>query len=151
VLNKEGISGEKWTKVVKNQERKKPDYWVVKPAIAKHVKPMTENCAKGGYHAPLSNARISQNRFSVACIQAFLRAKNWRLAVLSRGSRRDQKRFHQAGVGKTANSLLKDGAKIDLKNERKIIRQTPPKSWANVRSKVRPKRRGPNRISSTRA
>jgi hypothetical protein len=26
-------------------------------------------------------------------------------------------RFHQARVGKTANSLLKDGAKIHLKND----------------------------------
>jgi hypothetical protein len=43
-------------------------------------------------------------------------------------------------VGKTANSLLKDGAKIHPKNERKIIRQTPPKSWANVRSKTRLKK-----------
>jgi hypothetical protein len=46
-------------------------------------------------------------------------------------------------VEETANSLLKDGAKIHLKNERKINRQTPPKLLSNVRSKVRPKRRGP--------
>jgi hypothetical protein len=58
-------------------------------------------------------------------------------------------RFHQAGVGKTANSLLKNSAKIHLKNERKIIRQTPPKSWANVRSKSRPKR-GPKGTSKSK-
>jgi hypothetical protein len=56
VLNKEGISGEKWTKVDENPEDEKADYWTMKPGIAKHVKPMTENCAKGGYHAALSNA-----------------------------------------------------------------------------------------------
>jgi hypothetical protein len=39
-----------------NPVYEKPDYWVVKPAIPKHVKPMTQNHAKGGYHAPLSNA-----------------------------------------------------------------------------------------------
>ena len=58
-------------------------------------------------------------------------------------------RFHQARVGKTANSLLKNSAKIHLKNERKIIRQTPPKSWANVRSKSRPKR-GPKGTSKSK-
>jgi hypothetical protein len=42
--------------VVKNPVYEKPDYWVVKPAIPKHVKPRSENCAKGGYHAALSNA-----------------------------------------------------------------------------------------------
>jgi hypothetical protein len=44
-------------------------------------------------------------------------------------------------VGKTANSLLKDGAKIHLKNERKIIRpkglksgtEMDPKPHLNVR------------------
>jgi hypothetical protein len=34
-------------------------------------------------------------------------------------------------VGKTANSLLKDGAKIHLKNERKIIRPKGLKSTPN--------------------
>ena len=47
------------TKVVENPVYEKPDYWVVKPAIPKHVKPRVENHAKGGYHAALSNARIS--------------------------------------------------------------------------------------------
>jgi hypothetical protein len=59
VLNKEGISGEKWTKVDENPVYEKADYWVVKLAIANHGKPRVENHAKGGYHAALSNARIS--------------------------------------------------------------------------------------------
>ncbi len=35
VLNKEGISGEKWTKVDENPVYEKADYWVVKLGIAK--------------------------------------------------------------------------------------------------------------------
>ena len=84
----------------------------------KSMKPRVENHAKGGYHAPLSNATGKHFHFFGACISVFPEDTNWRSAVLSRGSRRDQKRFHQAGVGKTANSLLKDGAKIHLKNDR---------------------------------
>jgi hypothetical protein len=49
----------KGPKVVENPVYEKPDYWVVKPAIPKHVKQATQNHAKGGYHAALSNARIS--------------------------------------------------------------------------------------------
>jgi hypothetical protein len=44
-------------------------------------------------------------------------------------------------VGKTANSLLKDGAKIDLKNERKIIRPKPPKKGP---------KKGPKVVNATR-
>jgi hypothetical protein len=42
--------------VVENPVYEKPDYWVVKLAIANHGKPRVENHAKGGYHAALSNA-----------------------------------------------------------------------------------------------
>jgi hypothetical protein len=40
--------------------------------------------------------------------------------------------FHQARVGKTANSLLKDGAKIHPKNDRKIIRPKGLKSGTEM-------------------
>ena len=46
-------------KEVKNPVYEKADYWVVKLAIAKPSKRGVENHAKGGYHAALSNARIS--------------------------------------------------------------------------------------------
>ena len=88
------------------------------PSIVNSMNVGVENHAKGGYHAPLSNATGKHFHFFGACISVFPEDTNWRSAVLSRGSRRDQKRFHQAGVGKTANSLLKDGAKIHLKNRR---------------------------------
>ena len=52
-------SPKKGSKVVKNPVYEKADYWVVKLAIANHGKPRVENHAKGGYHAALSNARIS--------------------------------------------------------------------------------------------
>jgi hypothetical protein len=44
------------TKVVENPVYEKPDYWAVKLGNPKQLKPMTQNHAKGGYHAPLSNA-----------------------------------------------------------------------------------------------
>ena len=40
----------------KNPEHEKADCWTVKPGIPKHGKRGVENHAKGGYHAPLSNA-----------------------------------------------------------------------------------------------
>ena len=125
-------SAQKWTLTGPQNERKL-DFTIQAPRhtslrIPKHGKRGVENHAKGGYHAPLSNATGKHFHFFGACISVFPDGINWRSAVLSRGSRRDQKRFHQAGVGKTANSLLKDGAKIHLKNERKIIRPKGLKS-----------------------
>jgi hypothetical protein len=45
--------------LTENPEDEKADYWTMKPGIAKQLKPRTQNHAKGGYHAALSNARIS--------------------------------------------------------------------------------------------
>ncbi len=59
VLNTEGISGEKWTKVAKTPFMKNDPFVRSKPSIANAMKPGGEHCAKGGYHAALSNARIS--------------------------------------------------------------------------------------------
>jgi hypothetical protein len=50
------IRGKSGPKVDENPEDEKADYWTVKVGNPKHVKPMTQNHAKGGYHAPLSNA-----------------------------------------------------------------------------------------------
>jgi hypothetical protein len=59
-LSKPGVHpGEIGPKSGQNPVYEKPDYWVVKPAIPKHGKRGVENHAKGGYHAALSNARIS--------------------------------------------------------------------------------------------
>jgi hypothetical protein len=58
-LNQGSIRGKSGLKVDENPVYEKPDYWVVKPAIPKHGKRGVENHAKGGYHAALSNARIS--------------------------------------------------------------------------------------------
>jgi hypothetical protein len=49
-------SGEIGPKSGQNPVYEKPDYWVVKLAIANDGKPRVENHAKGGYHAALSNA-----------------------------------------------------------------------------------------------
>ena len=69
-----------------NPVYEKPDYWVVKPAIPKHVKPMTQNHAKGGYHAPLSNATGKHFHFFGACISVFPEGINDPWPALSRGS-----------------------------------------------------------------
>jgi hypothetical protein len=42
--------------LTENPVYEKADYWTVKLGNPKHVKPMTQNHAKGGYHAPLSTA-----------------------------------------------------------------------------------------------
>ncbi len=57
--------------------------------------------------------------------------------------------FIKPACKKHQMSFLKKGAKIHLKNERKINRQTPPKLLSNVRSKSRPKR-GPKGTSKSK-
>jgi hypothetical protein len=52
-------SGEIGPKIGQIALNEKADYWTVKLGIANHGKPRVENHAKGGYHAALSNARIS--------------------------------------------------------------------------------------------
>jgi hypothetical protein len=59
-LSKPGVHpGEIGPKSGQNPEYEKADCCTVKLGIANHGKPRVENHAKGGYHAALSNARIS--------------------------------------------------------------------------------------------
>jgi hypothetical protein len=95
---------------------------------------------------------LHKTDFQLRVYRCFRRASTTRGRHSHEAHQAPQTRFHQARVGKTANSLLKGGAKIDLKNERKINRQTPPKSWANVRSKTRLKkaRKGTSKSKKSR-
>ena len=49
----------KGPKADENPEYEKADYWTMKSAIPNAMNVGVENHAKGGYHAALSNARIS--------------------------------------------------------------------------------------------
>jgi hypothetical protein len=86
---------------------------------------------------------LHKTDFQLLVYRHFRRASTTRGRHSHEAHQAPQTRFHQAGVEETANSLLKDGAKIHLKNERKINRQTPPKLLSNVRSKVSPNKRAP--------
>jgi hypothetical protein len=55
-LNQGSIRGKSGLKVDENPVYVKADYWTMKSTIPKHVKQATQNHAKGGYHAALSNA-----------------------------------------------------------------------------------------------
>jgi hypothetical protein len=116
----------KGVQVVENPVYKKPDYWAVKLGIAKPSKRGVENHAKGGYHAALSNATGKHFHFFGACISVFPDGINWQSAVLSRGSRRDQKRFHQARVQETANCILEERCE---NSPRKRVHKDWPLIW----------------------
>ncbi len=103
----------------------------MKLAIANHGKPRVENHAKGGIMRHFQMHVYRKTDFKLLVYQCFRWASTTRGRHSHEAHQAPQTQFHQARVGKTANSLLKKGAKIHLKNERKIIR---PK-----RSKSRPK------------
>jgi hypothetical protein len=78
----------------------------MKRAIPKHVKPRVENHAKGGYHAALSNARISQNAFSFACISVFPVGINDPWPALSRGSPSTSNTISSSGRGRNGKLII---------------------------------------------
>ena len=82
---------------------------------------------------------LHKTDFQLLVYQCFRWASTTRGRHSHEAHQAPQTPFHQARVGKTANSLLKNSAKIHLKNERKIIRPTglkvAEKSTENIQSK----------------
>jgi hypothetical protein len=121
------------------------------PSIANAMKPRVENHAKGVSCGTFKCTYIVKRILS--CVYIGVSGGHQRpvAGTLTRLTKHLKLEKCRARLKKSRMSLLKNSAKIDLKNERKINRQMPPKLLSNVRSKVRPKRRGPNRISVKRA
>jgi hypothetical protein len=80
----------------------------MKLSIPKHVKPMTQNHAKGGYHAPLLIAAGVHFHFFGACISVFPEGINDPWPALSRGSPEASNSISSSRRGRNSKLIIEE-------------------------------------------
>jgi hypothetical protein len=120
----------------------KADYWTMKSTIPKHVKQATQNHAKGGYHAPLSNAAGEHFLFFGACISVFPEGINDPWPALSRGSPSTSNPISSSPRGRNGKLIIEEQCE---NSPQKRAKDNPPNA-TKIMSKCtvkNPSKKGP--------